>query len=187
MDMMEAIKHRRSIRAFAEQPVDKKTLEALVDAALWAPSGFNAQPWHFTIIQNKALLDRVSDASKAFMLAAIEGSPDKRAQALHAHLADPHFHVFYHAPAVILISATAGDFAAEDAGLAAENLMLAAYAQGLGSCWIGFAQKWLETPEGKKAVELDAAYVPVAPIIIGHASGDAPPVPRNPPHIRWID
>jgi nitroreductase len=187
MDLMEAIKHRRSVRAFTDAPVAKKTLEELVHAAILAPSATNSQPWHFTIIQNKALLDRISDASKAHMLKLLEHAPPERAAAMHAHLADPHFHVFYHAPAVILISAIGGDWAPEDTALAAENLMLAAYGLGLGSCWIGFAQKWLETAEGKKAIELDPQYIPVAPVIVGYAKGETPPVPRKAPLIRWID
>jgi len=65
--------------------------------------------------------------------------------------------------------------------------MLAACGQGLGSCWIGFAQGWLETDEGRQEVGLPRGYLPVAPIIVGHPSEPGPPVPRNPANIRWID
>jgi nitroreductase len=186
MDVIEAITHRRSVRAYTDAPVAKKTLEELVQAAILAPSAVNAQPWHFTIIQNAALLYRISGESKALMLKAIDQAPAPHAAAIRAHLTDPDFHVFYHAPAVILISAVAGDWATEDAALAAQNLMLAAYAQGLGSCWIGFAQKWLETPEGKEAVQLSSQYQPIAPIIIGHPKGETPFVPRLAPPVHWI-
>jgi len=68
-----------------------------------------------------------------------------------AMLSDPNFHIFYHAPVLILISGTAESlWKAEDCALAAENLMLAAYVAGLGSCWIGFAQRFLNSPDGKK-------------------------------------
>jgi nitroreductase len=64
--------------------------------------------------------------------------------------------------------------------------MLAASAAGLGTCWIGFAQKWLATPEGKAALKLPENYMPVAPIIVGHAKAPPPPVPRKEPEIRWL-
>ncbi len=186
MDLMEALKHRRSVRTFTDAPVATKTLEELVHAAILAPSANNAEHWHFTIIQNKALLDRISDASKAHMLKVTDFAT--AGSRVREHLvASNDFHVFYHAPAVILISTLASDWAVEDASLAAENLMLAAYGLGLGSCWIGFAQKWLETDEGKKAVELDAQYVPVAPIIVGHPKGETAFVPRNAALIHWIN
>ena len=80
-------------------------------------------------------------------------------------LSDPEFNIFYHAPALIVITAAQPtDWAVEDCALAAENLMLAAHAAGLGSCWIGFAQHWLGTPEGKTALGLPPSYSPIAPI-----------------------
>jgi nitroreductase len=70
--------------------------------------------------------------------------------------------------------------------LAAENLMLAAYSEGLGTCWIGFAQRFLNTPEGKNALGLPATSVPVAPIIVGHPKVEITPVTRKEPEIRWL-
>jgi nitroreductase len=102
-------------------------------------------------------------------------------------LSDPKFDIFYHAPTLIVISSVAeSPWAIENCTLAAENLMLAAHAAGLGTCWIGFAQTWLGTPEGKAALSLPAKYAPVAPIIVGHPKSATPPVPRKEPEIHWI-
>ena len=102
-------------------------------------------------------------------------------------LSDPDFQIFYHAPALIVIAAVAASpWAVEDCSLAAENLMLATHAEGLGSCWIGFAQPWLNSPAGKAALGFPAAYIPVAPIIVGRPKAAPPPVPRKTPEIRWI-
>ena len=81
-------------------------LESVIDAAIEAPSAVNEQPWDFTIVHNAALLDRISASAKHHMLEAIESAsfPTR----LHENLDDPNFHVFYHAPALILISARAG-------------------------------------------------------------------------------
>ncbi len=185
MELMQAIYGRRATRAFTSEPVTKAVFEALVDAAIHAPSAVNEQPWDFTVVQNAALLDQISASAKAYMLKAMESSAFPRR--LHENLDDPDFHVFYHAPALIVISAKSGDWAVEDAALAAQNLMLAAHAHGLGSCWIGFAQRWLETAEGARAIKAPEGVIPVAPIIVGHPAKTTAPVPRNPARLRWID
>jgi nitroreductase len=93
----------------------------------------------------------------------------------------------YHAPALILICGTSDDpWSRIDCALAAENLMLAAADAGLGTCWIGFAQGWFETDDGKAALGLPASCVPVAPIIVGHPKASTPPVPRKQPEIRFV-
>ena len=87
------------------------------------------------------------------------------------------FRFFYPAPVLIVISAmTEGPWIVEDCSLAAEKLMLAARDIGLGTCWIGFAQGFLNTPEGKSVLGLPAAWVPVAPIIVGYPKAPPPPV-----------
>ena len=70
--------------------------------------------------------------------------------------------------------------------MAAENLMLAAFDIGLGSCWIGFAQTWLNSEEGLKVLGLPRTQRVVAPIIIGYPKTDPPPVARKSPVIGWI-
>jgi nitroreductase len=185
MNVLEAIYARRAVRSYSEAPVEPKSLELLIAAAVEAPSANNTQPWHFTVVRQSALLDRISAAAKTHMLHLLDskGGPPEMRQ----HLSDPAFHVFYHAPALIVISAKTGDWAIEDASLAAENLMLAACEKGLGTCWIGFAQRWLETDEGKRSIGLQPDFQPVAPIIVGHPSASTSPVPRRAPDVKWID
>jgi len=76
--------------------------------------------------------------------------------------------------------------AVENCTLAAQNLMLAARALGLGTCWIGFAQQWLRTPAGQAVLDLPAGYAAVALIIVGHPFGQPPGVARKPADIGWI-
>jgi len=185
MDVEQAIYGRRAVRDYTAEPVDNATLRVLVEAAVQAPSAVNQQPWMFSIVQDKSALARISRDAKAFML-------KKTPAALLSHhfeelLGNPAFNIFYNAPALIVISALAeSDWAVEDCALAAENLMLAATAAGLGSCWIGFAQGWLATPEGKAVLELPDNYRPIAPIIVGHPKSVPPPVARNAPRIQWV-
>jgi nitroreductase len=185
MDVKEAITGRRSVRQYLGQPVREELILRLINAASQAPSAVNQQPWTFTVVRDQNVLDRISHDAKSHMLTTM--SANATAAHLRPHLTDPHFHIFYHAPVLILISANAeGSWIVEDCALAAENLMLAAYAEGLGSCWIGFAQGFLNTLEGKAALGLPSAWVPVAPIIIGYPQASPNPVPRNEPLIRWV-
>jgi nitroreductase len=185
MDIKRSIFGRRSVREYTSESIDQQTLRPLIDAAIHAPSALNAQPWAFTVVRDPIVLGRISKEAKCHMLANL--SADGQSDHVGSLLEDPKFHIFYHAPALILISATAqGPWIVEDCALAAENLMLAAYAQGLGSCWIGFAQSFLNTAEGKKLLSLPEAWVSVAPIIVGHPKSVPSPVPRREPQVRWV-
>jgi nitroreductase len=145
----------------------------------------NQQPWVFAVVRDAQRLDRLSSAAKAHMLATMSDGP--HTAHFRQRLDDPRFHIFYHAPVLVLICAEqAGPWIVEDCSLAAENLMLAAHARGLGSCWIGFAQSYLNTPEGKRLLDLPQSWVPVAPLIVGHPAAAAPPVERKPAHILWV-
>ena len=110
-----------------------------------SPLGF-ANP--SCIVRDPAVLQRISDEAKRHLLHASPGGVF--AHELQAMLGNPEFQIFYRAPALVLITGLADDpWNRIDCALAAENLMLAAADAGLGTCWIGFAQGWLETAEGK--------------------------------------
>ena len=68
MDAIEAIYARRAVREFTPEPVDDKVLRQLIDAAVQAPSAVNQQPWSFFVVQDKALLARISSEAKSHML-----------------------------------------------------------------------------------------------------------------------
>jgi len=185
MDILEGIRQRRSVRAYKADPVPAAVLEQLIRAATQAPSAMDEEPWRFTVVTNKALLAEISEKAKAFMLDAARGS------SLEARFADMlanrEYQIFYNAPVLVVISAPATlQWATEDCALAAQNLMLAACARGLGSCWIGFAQAWLNTQSGRAAIELDSGQRVVAPVIIGYPQDTASPVARRAPTIHWI-
>lgn len=151
-----------------------------------APSAMNRQTWSFSVVRDHDLLKKISDASKQHLRETAPAGilPDEFGRLME----NAEFQIFYHAPAMILISGTAADpWSQIDCALAAENLMLAAADAGLGTCWIGFAQGWLGTDEGKATLGIPASSVPVAPIIVGHPTAPAQPVPRKEPAISWIE
>jgi nitroreductase len=186
MNLDKAIHGRRAVREYMPDSVDEQTIRGLIDAAIQAPSAVNQQPWRFSVIRSRSLLDRISHEAKIYMLATT--APGQLSEQLLSHLRNPEFQIFYHASALVVISAAnAGLWAVEDCALAAQNLMLTAFAAKLGSCWIGFAQKFLGTEVGKSLIECPSEWAPVAPIIIGHPAAAAVPVPRKEPLIKWID
>jgi nitroreductase len=185
MDINEAISGRRSTREYTSEAVDEAMIGRLIDAAVLAPNAVNQQPWTFTVVRDQAVLDRISREAKSHMLATLPAG--EQSAHFRSILDDASYHIFYHAPVLILISAAGqSSWAVEDCALAAENLMLTAYANGLGSCWIGFAQSYLNTPEGKSMLDAPANSMPVAPIIVGHPRAMPPPVARKAPEVRWI-
>jgi nitroreductase len=185
MELSAAIKGRRSTRSFTATPVDERDLRELVDAATFAPSAMNEQPCRFAIVTSKTLLNEISLQARGYALE--EFGQESHIDHVRQMLTDSTFDIFYGAPALIVISApTSSRWAAEDCALAAENLMLAAHAKSLRTCWIGFAQAWLGTDGGHRAIGLETRYTPVAPIIVGHAKTAMPPVSRREPHIDWF-
>jgi nitroreductase len=160
-------------------------LRKLIDAAVQAPSALNEQPWVFSVVTDKAVLARISDAAKARMLSRPPAGV--ALPLLHEVVENADFDILYGAPALIVISsATQSHWAVENCCLAAQNLMLAARAAGLGTCWIGFAQIWLGTPEGKATIGIPQSCLPIAPIIVGHPQSEPPPVPRKAPTVVWV-
>ena len=137
----------------------------------------------------------ISDRAKAIMreratahrelLRAPGAAPGGRHLAL---LDNPDFNVFYDAGTLIVICAKRlGEFVTADCWLAAENLMLAACAMGLGSCCVGFAIPALHTRDTKHELGIPEGVDPIAAIIVGVPRGESPVVPRKPPEIlRWI-
>lgn len=138
-----AIMARRSIRDYADTQLTEEQLSALVEAALAAPSAVNSQPWHFSVVQDQALLDRIHEAAKRQILSDPKSASPR--------WADESFHIFYHAPTVIILSANAVNplhYGALDCGIAAQNIALAAQGLGLGSVILGMPRAAFEGPEG---------------------------------------
>jgi nitroreductase len=190
--VLQAIHGRRAVRSYLPTPIDDSTVRALLDAAVQAPTAMHMEPWAFAVIQDRALLRQLSERAKALLAdEAIRHRELLRAPGLSRSeehlarmLADPAFNIFYDAGTLIVICARPrGSFVTADCWLAAENLMLAAYGLGLGSCVIGFAVPLLNTPEIKRELKLPPDVLAVAPIIVGVPAGTTPAVPRKAPEI----
>jgi nitroreductase len=142
------------------------------------------EPWVFAIIQDKALLKRLSDSAKELLRKGAKNLPPKQKAHTFDLIERPDFNVFYNAETLITIyGRPMGPFVVADCWLAAENLLLAARALGLGTCVIGFAVPALNTPEWKKELGIPAEMTAYAPIIVGIPNEDTPAIPRKEPEI----
>ncbi len=149
MEAMEAILTRRSTRNYRPDPVEREKLDAILEAGRQAPSGGNNQTCHFLVIRNRGVLRELARmAERAF--AAMEVTGDTYASTRHAIEASKKggYGFCYNAP-VLILAANRRDYGNNiaDCACAIENMMVAANALDLGSCWIN-QLKWLnEEPE----------------------------------------
>jgi nitroreductase len=178
-----AIYERRSVRAYSQEPVARDQIEALLDAAIHAPSAVNLQPWAFIVIEEPQLLKRYADEAVTLMLAEpvvaeITNSRLPEFENLREMVAGPNFELFHGAPALIVIYSTAMDSTC-DCYLAAENLMLAAWAIGLGTCPIGLATPFFNRAEVKAELGISPDWSVALPVVVGHPSGPLVPTGRQ--------
>jgi nitroreductase len=117
MDVFEAIKGRRSIRKYKKKEIDRKTLEEIVDAGRWAPSAYNACAWKYVVLNDR-----------------------KRIEGL-VEIVGKNGLFMKDAAAVIIALSKEGKYFLEDAAAGVQNMLLAAYAKGVGTCWIAGDKK----------------------------------------------
>jgi nitroreductase len=182
MQLLEAIYARRSVRAYTDEPVPRATLEKLMQAAVQAPTAMNQQPWAFGIIQGADQLKSYSDRTKAYLLENIDTFT--MLGRYRDFFTNPDTHLFYNAPAVIIIFAKPGSATPDsDCSMAALNLMLAACDMGLGTCWIGFFVFYLKQPEVKAEFGIPEDYRIIAPIVVGHPAKEMPAIDKAAPDV----
>lgn len=187
MELITAIKDRRSTRRFKDQKVAPELIRELLDLAIWAPTASNAQPWGFVVIQDQNQMREISEQAKALNLEKIKQQP--RMERYRVNLENPNFNIFYNASALILIyGKKEHPFTPNDCSMAAQNLMLAAWEKGLGSCWIGLAQDICDSAQFKSRHQVPEEYQLVAPLIVGYREKETPaPIPRREyPVFAWI-
>jgi len=167
MEFGELIKKRRSIRKSRDQEIALYVVQDLIQTATLAPSAGNGQPWRFIIVNNRAMMKRISDESKHNILARIDANPDDYARRYQKMLQNKDFNVFYNAPCLILILGEANRKNIQvDCALAASYLMMAAADQGLGTCWVNLGAE-IQSLDLINQLGIPAGTKVIAPIILG--------------------
>lgn len=166
------LESRRSIRAYRTEQVSDEQLEKIMRAATYAPTGMGRQSPKIVVVQNPEVLARIER-----MNAAVMGRPDG--------------HPFYGAPTVAIVFAdsTIGTYLA-DGNLVIGNLLNAAHAVGVDSCYIYRAKEVFASDEGKELMKewgLDEKYVGIGNCLLGYAAAEAAaPAPRKDDYIVYV-
>lgn len=177
MDVYEAIRHRRSVRAYDGRPVDRAILERLIAAAGEAPSNSNGQPWHFHVTTGRTrdAVVEVTALSTVHLQEYLDMLPTDQLE-----YAERFFASLGNAPVVVVVSVPVpeeeigriNDFVST--GCAIENLMLAAQAEGLACCNISFAFWVRDRLAELLGVDEDREIISM--ILVGYAA-ETPPDP----------
>jgi nitroreductase len=188
-DFTELIMSRRSVRKYKEAQIPEESLQAILKAGVYAPNGGNTQLWHFTVLQNQNTLKELNELIKnAF---ATNANSDNRFIKGAAKVAQSNMFCFYYgAPTLILVSGdVANPNAMADCACAVENILLAAYAEGIGSVYIN-APTWLDDDPEVRAlltkIGVPQHYHVCASAAIGYS--DAPPAKgiRNEDVVNYV-
>jgi F420 biosynthesis protein FbiB-like protein len=197
--LYEIIKSRRSVRVYDKRGVPKDVLSRVFEAARWAPSAHNAQPWRFIVIHEddvkrrlaKAMADAWLDDLKA------DGVPEQEALKI---VEEESMRRFTESPVLIVVCLTMRDMdrypderrmkaeyimAVQSVAAAVQNMLLAAHVEGLGACWVCaplFCQGVV-----KKALKLPEDFEPQAVLTLGYPIGECKPSTRKPlSEIVWV-
>jgi nitroreductase len=153
MEAIEALKTRRSVRMYENKPVTNALLETIVDCGRLAASARNVQPWEFVVVTNADVQKKIADMA-------------------------PHGRFIADAAACIAVVCKDSEYYLEDGSAATQNMLLAAHALGLGSCWVagdrkpyaGAVQTLLNLPAGYKLISL---------VVVGYAAQIPAPAKRS--------
>jgi nitroreductase len=181
--VIEVIKSRRAIRSFEDKPVPESAIQTMLEAATYAPSAINIQPWKFTLITNKDAMKHLSDTAKPALLRMLPDVGDEGLAGIKKQLTNPQYNIFYNAPLLIFVSGVKSPYAIYDCSMAAQNMMLAAYTLGIGSCWIGTAVGLANDPKVKAELGVPEDHEVHAAIIFGYPKGGFPKAPEKRPAV----
>ena len=169
---LEVLKSRRSIRSYQDKMPEKELIAQIVEAGTYAPTGMGKQSPIIVAVTNRDTRDQLAEMNAKIM--GVDTDPFYGAPVVLVVLADKQYPTYLY-----------------DGSLVMGNLMNAAQAVGLGSCWIHRAKEVFETPEGKALLKewgIEGDYEGIGNCIIGYSAQEAPqPKPRKPDYIRYID
>ncbi|MBP5190713.1 MAG: nitroreductase [Bacteroidales bacterium] len=172
-EILKALRSRRSVRAYKPEQITDEELKAVLDAGTYAPTGMNYQdPW-IVAVQNPEIINQLVRMNATVM--GTDGNP------------------YYDAPTIILVFASSPEKwenGTADASLVLGNMMNAAYAIGLGSCWINRERQMFATEEGRQLMThlgLPEGLVGVGALSLGYPAKPLPPArPRKENYYRVV-
>jgi len=167
--VVETIMTRRSVRDYKAEPVDRDQMAKVIECGIYAPSAMNMQPWAVRVVDAPDFIEGVTAI-------ALKQMPQLKAQAGFRNF-------FRNAPTVAFIACPEESYSGEyDCGLLSENMMVAAWSMGIGSCCLGSVVPVMNSEEAKPYLErlnLPEGYKLMVGIAFGYPAGDAPEAPAR--------
>jgi len=168
---------RRSVRNFLDKPIDEELVKQIVECGLYAPSARNRQNWHFSVISNQATIEEMNQMT----LAGMDRLGIEKEEG---------YHVFYHAPLVIVLSSVIEGYSEINAGCAIENMAIAAKSLGIDSCIVGqtrFMYHQAKAVDINRLIKIPEGYEHDLAICFGYINGENPqPKPRREHIVDYI-
>lgn len=184
-EVIKTILERRSVRKYEDKPVSREDLELIVKCGQYAATGMGVQPWHFTVVTDRAVLTKLSDANAAIMLA----DPNTPPPVLEM-VKSGQFDTYRGAPCAVLVSgADSKQNTIADCANATENMAIAAKALGLDSCYLASFQVCLNAPTGgplKAELGIPEGYIPNFALAIGYGAEKPEAAPRKEGAVNWV-
>jgi len=181
-EVLKVIKSRRSVRSFLSEQIGQAELDMIVEAGMYAPSGHNTQPWYFTVIQNRDVINNINKVAKEVMT-GVDNEWIKNAGR------NPDYDITYKAPTLIVISGKKDAVTSRiDCAAATQNMLLAAESLKIGSVWLGFATFcFMRSGEAEK-IDIPEGYEPYYAAAFGYKAQDSqsPAPTRNTDVVKYI-
>lgn len=183
-EIIKNILDRRSVRVYSDEKIKQEDLDQIIQAGIFSPSGCNMQPWHFTVVQNKELINELNIETKKELLNCDN-------EHFQNYAKNESYSIFYKAPTIIVISGEKKALVPQiDCAAATENMILAAESLGIGTCWIGLITYLFMSEQGKKYAEklkIPEGYEPYYAITLGYKKYPNPkPQPRRENTVSYI-
>lgn len=169
---------RRSVRKYLPQPVNRDTMQVILNCGINAPNGQNKQSWAIRVVDNTEFINGLTEVYKKANPKAAE---------------DPNFrNMFRNAPTVVFIANdTAYDFSQVDCGLLGENMILSAWSMGIGSCCLGGPIRFMKTDPGAaeylKRLNIPEGYDLLYCIAFGYPDESPAAKPRDASKVMFVE
>lgn len=176
--VIETIMARRSVRKYLPQPVNRDTMQVILNCGINAPNGQNKQSWAIRVVDNTEFINGLTEVYQKANPKAAE---------------DPNFrNMFRNAPTVVFIANdTAYDFSQVDCGLLGENMILSAWSMGIGSCCLGGPIRFMKTdPEAAeylKRLNIPEGYDLLYCIAFGYPDESPAAKPRDASKVMFVE
>ncbi len=165
--VIDALLNRRSCRHFLAKPLSRDKLATIVSCGQHAASAKAQEPWHITVIQDRALIDEVAEATRV-------GMCESGLEDVMSFGQNPDFHCFYHAPALVIVSGDGSRYADVDCANVVQNMCVAAHSLDIGSCYNGFFRFAFKSSRGselQQRLKIPQGFEPLLSVALGFPDG----------------